>query len=63
MASVDGLMLDFDIYQGAKFLEQQVHPNKPLGLGTMVHVRLSRPIFFCFSNQKRWKSCFIQMVL
>ena len=44
MASVGGLMLDFDIYQGAKCLEQQVHPNKYLSLGTMVLPRLSETL-------------------
>ena len=44
MALVDGLMLDYDIYQGAKCLEHQVQPNKPLGLGTLVVDRLTKTL-------------------
>ena len=41
MASSDGLMLDFDIHQGTKSLEQQVQSDKTLGLGALVVARLA----------------------
>ncbi|XP_039503054.1 piggyBac transposable element-derived protein 3-like [Pimephales promelas] len=41
LASVDGLVLDFEVYQGSKTLASKVQDSDGLGLGTLVIKRLS----------------------
>ncbi|XP_062849144.1 piggyBac transposable element-derived protein 3 [Trichomycterus rosablanca] len=44
LASADGIVLDFDVYQGAKALGPQVPNTEGLGLGTLVTARLSETL-------------------
>uniref|UniRef100_A0A3P9NWF0 Si:ch211-255f4.7 n=1 Tax=Poecilia reticulata TaxID=8081 RepID=A0A3P9NWF0_POERE len=44
LASVDGIVLDFEIYQGAEMLSSQVEDSAGLGLGTLVIKRLSETL-------------------
>ncbi|KTF76632.1 hypothetical protein cypCar_00038447 [Cyprinus carpio] len=44
LASVDGLVLDFEVYQGSKTLASKVQDSDGLGLGTLVIKRLSETL-------------------
>lgn len=44
LASVDGLVLDFEVYQGSKALGLQVQDSDGLGLGTLVIKHLSQTL-------------------
>ncbi|XP_013882896.1 piggyBac transposable element-derived protein 3 isoform X2 [Austrofundulus limnaeus] len=44
LASVDGLVLDFEVYQGVKTLRSQVQDSVGLGLGALVIQRLSETL-------------------
>ena len=44
LASVDGVVLDFEVYQGANSLRSQVQEAEGLGLGALVVERLARTL-------------------
>ncbi|XP_041846922.1 uncharacterized protein LOC121643526 [Melanotaenia boesemani] len=44
LASTDGIVLDFEVYQGAKTLALQVQESEGLGLGALVIKRLSETL-------------------
>lgn len=44
LASGDGIVLDFEVYQGAEMLSSQVEDSAGLGLGTLVIKRLSETL-------------------